>query len=96
MCTLTRVNKIYFSGQDLPIPMTQGAEMGPTGDGKGLIMAYRRGLYSFHCDTPSQCYWRTEEHELHLSKRLSVMIPAPSYVIENCDCELNTTGDCID
>merc|ERR1711971_686412 len=76
-----------LSSQDLPVRMRAGPRMAPTGDGKGLIMTYGFGVYSFHCDSPIQCFWKTESYELQQGKIFPLMIPAPAFVIENCDLE---------
>ena len=74
--------------------MDYGPRMAPTGDGKQLIMTYEKGVYSFHCDTPNQCYWNTEIHELGISRYGHVMMTVPTSLVENCGCELDSTGDC--
>ena len=75
--------------------MDYGPRMAPTGDGKQLIMTYEKGVYSFHCDTPNQCYWNTENHELQIERDNGhIMMTVPTSLVENCGCELNSTGDC--
>ena len=74
--------------------MDYGPRMAPTGDGKQLIMTYEKGVYSFHCDTPNQCYWNTENHELGISRERHIMMTVPTSLVENCGCELDSTGDC--
>ena len=75
--------------------MPFGPRMSPSGDGKQLIMTYDKGVYSFQCDTPNQCYWNTENHELGISRFDGhIMMTVPTSLVENCGCELNSTGDC--
>ena len=68
--------------------------MSPTADKKGLLMTSEKGVYSFHCDTPNQCYWTMEEYELKIKRNYHLMMSVPSSLVENCDCELDSAGDC--
>ena len=71
-----------------------GPRISPTGDKNGLLLTYEKGVYSFHCDTPSQCYWRTEPNNLKIERTVHLMMTVPSSLLEQCNCELNSNGDC--
>ena len=74
--------------------MRGGHKIAPTGDEKQLIMTYERGVYSFHCDTPNQCYWNTENQELGSPRADHIMMTVPTSLVENCGCELDSSGNC--
>ena len=88
------VNRTHVSGQDLPYGVSSGAAISPTPDGKGLHMTFEKNVYSFHCQSKTQCNWVTEKYELQTSRRYHLMITVPSVLLENCGCELNSSGDC--
>ena len=71
-----------------------GPRISPTGDKNGLLLTYEKGVYSFHCDTPSQCYWRTEPYNLEISRRFHISLTVSSSLLDQCNCELNSNGDC--
>ena len=70
--------------------------MSPTKDGRGLILSYLKSLYSFKCNSPNQCYW--EETGSKVFKDLKwfkhMMMNVPSILIGQCDCVLDSSGDC--
>ena len=86
-------HEIYFSGKYLPVSM-DGPKMTPTGDGSGMIMTYEDKIYSFKCESQTNCYWNTEKTSLEISRERHIMLTIPSSLVENCDCELTSSGDC--
>ena len=68
--------------------------MSPTPDGKGLHMTYEENVFSFHCQSKTQCNWVKERYELQISRRNHIMMNVPSSLLENCKCELDSSGDC--
>ena len=62
-----------FLGEELANAIGPGPRISPTGDKNGLILTYEKGVYSFHCDTPSQCYWRTEPYNLEIKRKTHMM-----------------------
>lgn len=64
--------------------------MTTTGNGKGLMMTYLHKVYSFHCDTPSTCYWIEEEAKLKIERRDHLMFTVPASLVDSCDCPLNS------
>merc|ERR1719510_953351 len=65
--------------------------MSPTPNKKGLIMTYRHGVYSFHCETKTQCYWAPETYRLQVRRSNHVMMAVPSSLVANCGCEVDAT-----
>ena len=59
--------------------------------GKGLLMIFSHGVYSFQCIPQSQCFWKTEEYELQFGGIYHVMMSVPTSLISNCECELDAT-----
>jgi len=79
-----------LSTKNLPTRMGNGPRMTATGDGKSLIMTHQRGVYKLHCKSQENCYWQTEEYQLEISRKYHIMISAPSSLIENCNCKLDS------
>ena len=75
---------IVFPGKDLPKPIGPGPRMSPTAGNKGLIMTYEKDVYSFHCESHVQCYWRLEECELKIKRHIHVMMTVPSSLVKDC------------
>ena len=67
--------------------MYYGPKMSPTGDGKGLLMSYDRGVYSFFCQTANNCFWKEENYQLKTSRTKHLMMTIPSHFMEDCDLE---------
>ena len=66
-----------------------------TGEGNQLIMNFRKSVYYFQCDNINECYWtKNEEYQLKIGRERHLMITVASSIVENCDCELDITGDC--
>jgi hypothetical protein len=70
--------------EDLPVWMDYGPQMTHTANKKGLLMTHRQGIYSFHCRSSSDCYWKKESYELETSREYPVLIMVPSSLVENC------------
>ena len=68
--------------------------MTQTADTKGLIMTYKQEVHSFHCATPTNCYWEKENYELKIERTDHIMLNVPKALVQDCDCELNTNGEC--
>ena len=68
--------------------------MTTTGNGKGLLMTYKKAIYSFDCDSPTTCFWTEEETKLKISRRNHIMLTVPTSVVDDCDCQLNSDGVC--
>ena len=86
--------KLCFLGHDLPYGVSSGAAMNQNPDGKGLHLTYDKNVFSFICQSKTQCYWVKERFELQISRRNHMMINVPSSLLDNCGCELNSLGDC--
>ena len=71
-----------------------GSGMTTTGNGRGLVMTHETGLYSFHCKSQTNCFWVREETELKISRSDHIMLTVPSTLVDNCDCDLDTSGNC--
>lgn len=69
--------------KDLPTSMS-GPRMTTTGDGNGLLMSYKKKVYSFHCTSPNNCFWQEEKYELQISRNRHLFLTVPSAVIEEC------------
>jgi len=69
--------------EDLPVRMHE-PQMTHTTNKKGLLMTYRKGIYSFQCRSSNDCYWTKESYELETVRRYHVMIMVPSSLVENC------------
>ena len=82
-----------FSGKDLPT-YVNGNKITTTGDGRGLLMTYRKQIFSFSCVSQTNCYWTKEETELEISRRGHIMLAVPASLVDNCDCQLNSDGTC--
>ena len=76
---------LYFSGKDLPNPIGPGPRMSPTAGNKGLLMTYLKNVYSFHCESDIQCYWRVEEFDLKIERDMHVMMTVPTSLVKNCN-----------
>ena len=63
----------------------------PTADKKGLLMTYKHGVYSFHCETKTLCYWRSKDYQLKILRGSHVMMAVPSSLVANCGCEVDAT-----
>ena len=68
--------------------------MATTGNGRGLIISHDKELYSFKCKSQQNCFWTKEETELQISRDDHMMITVPSTLVDNCDCDLDTNGNC--
>ena len=80
---------IYFTGhkflKNLGIDVgMSGSKLASKGDGKGLLMSYQKGLYSFHCKSKSSCYWTKEDFELRTNRRSHIMMTIPSFLVDGC------------
>ena len=67
--------------------MEHGPRMTTTADRKGLLMSYRRSLYSFSCQSMSRCSWDTSKIELKISREFHVMMRVPASLVQNCECQ---------
>merc|ERR1712080_703495 len=67
--------------ENLPIHM-YGSTMTHTANKKGLLMAYKKGVYSFHCRSSNDCRWTKESFELKISREWNVMLTVPSSLVE--------------
>ena len=74
--------------------MTFGPKMASAGNEKELLMTYDYGIYSFQCKSQVNCYWTEMEHELRINRLNHLMLTVPISLVENCDCDLDSTGDC--
>ena len=90
---MSKSHEIYFSGKNLPVSM-YGPRMTPTGNGRGMIMSYQDKIFSFHCESRTNCYWNTKETRLDIRRTWHIMLTVPSTLVENCDCEVNSNGNC--
>ena len=78
------IHKLYFSGQSLPNEIEEGSRMSQTRDEKGLIMTYEKGVYFFHCDSATQCYWKKKKFTLKINRVRHIMLTVPSTLVEKC------------
>ena len=74
-----------FLGEDLPNAIGPGPRISPTAGNKGLLMTYQNDVYSFHCESHIQCYWRLEEYKLKVERFAHVMMTVPSSLIKDCN-----------
>ena len=70
--------------QFLPYHNEKGARMSQTRDEKGLIMTYKKHVYSFHCDSATQCYWKKKTFELKINRVKHIMLTVPSTLVDKC------------
>ena len=84
----------FPTGKKLPVAMKYSSKMTTTANGRGLIISYEQGIYSFECKSQQNCFWTKEEIELQISRRSHMMITVPSTLVDNCDCDLDTNGNC--
>ena len=68
--------------------------MTQTGDSKGLVMTHGKEVYSFHCASSTNCYWKKEDYELKIKRTLHIMLTVPPSLVQTSDCELNANGVC--
>ena len=55
-----------------------------TGDGKGLLMSYKKKVYSFHCTSQNNCFWQEENYELQIYRTYHLFLTVPSSLVEDC------------
>ena len=61
-----------------------GAKITTTADGKGLLMAYKKGVYGFHCTSANECHWKKKSYELQISRQNHLFLTVPSSLVEDC------------
>ena len=86
-------------GKDLPKKIVGGSAMATISDGRGLILTHDWDVYSFHCDTPSQCFWKADTNYVQsMSRRHHLMFRVPASLVENCNTDINLPcpDDCTD
>jgi hypothetical protein len=61
-----------------------GAKMVTTSQGDGLIMTYKRGVYTFKCTSIAKCKWSKEPYDLKIPRAGHEMLPVSTSFLENC------------
>ena len=64
--------------------MTQGPRMATTSQGDGLIMTYGKAVYTFKCESETNCKWSKEPYSLQISRTEHAMLPVSTSFLENC------------
>ena len=77
------LNILFITGKELPIEKF-GSRMTPMADGKGLLMTYEKGVYSFQCTSANDCYWTKKDYELQIYRRSHLFLTVPSSLVEDC------------
>ena len=75
-------------------PLNFGPKMSQTIDGKGLLMTHLNDVYSFVCNNPNDCYWKTENYQLEIPRTFHIMMNVPTSLVENCNCKIDQNGTC--
>ena len=68
--------------------------IGLAGNNNNLLLTYEKSVYSFHCDTPNQCYLKTEPYNLEISRTSHLMMTVQSYLLDQCNCAMDSNGNC--
>merc|ERR1739848_287504 len=53
----------------LPVRMDGRPRVSTTSSGDGLIMTYKKGIYTFKCTSENSCGWTKEPQELQIGRR---------------------------
>ena len=61
-----------------------GLKMATTSQGDGLIMTYKKDVYTFKCKSENNCKWSQERSGLQISREFHAMLPVPISFLENC------------
>ena len=61
-----------------------GSKMATTSQGNGLIMTYKKSVYTFKCESQTSCKWSKEPYSLQISRMYPAMLPVLSPFLDNC------------
>merc|ERR1712019_99654 len=64
--------------QNLPTEMKYGPSMTPTADGKGLLLSYWNSVYSFICQSETNCWFTTTQNQ----EKLSSYVYSPQFTTQ--------------
>ena len=64
--------------------MTQGPRMATTSQGDGLFMTYGKAVYTFKCESKTNCNWSKEHYSLQISRTEHAMLPVYTSFLKNC------------
>jgi len=70
--------------QNLPTEMKYGPQMTPTADGKGLVLSHEHSVYSFICQSETNCWFTTTDIELKIERSHHLMLQVPSSLLSEC------------
>ena len=84
-CRASSFNEYFYLFQAEPLPMDMyGPKMAVTSQGDGLIMTYRKDVYTFKCESETSCKWSKEPYDLQIPRVCHELYPVSTTFLENC------------